>query len=827
MAGLIVIGVSALLLLIVVERMQTQAQVDIQRYHNEERARVREILRERVATACTLLQSASRQTDTVDLDHPAVVRTLTQIQSLRYDEGIGYIWIHSREKPVPRMIMHPIFPHLNGTALTDARYADETGRNPFVAMNRLCDSANQGIVRYGWPRPGAASSTETDNKISFVKAFEPLGLVVGSGAYLRDIDHMVARRSATMRRRINGLMRDIALMSFLTLTAALILVGYAARRIAEPLACLSMSIDTLSGDESLSVQRIAIRRKDEVGRLADGFNRMADRVHAALAGLRASNSLLDTKNKELLRANESLRSRSAELRASRERYYALFEGMPIGAAVYEPCNGGEDFTIREFNAAAEKMDFRGREHVVGSTLSEALPELVFDGIGNTIQSVYKSGKAVRREAVAIRMHGGLYWRDYFFYRLQSGEVVGMFEDITRRREAEHALKSSEKKYRAIFESITDVYYRTDIRGAIVLISPSVYRLYGYAPEDIIGVSVECFYFNPEDRDPLLHRLWREGDIRDYELRLKQKNGAERWASLNVHLITGPENRVVGLEGVIRDVTDRKIAEERHALQQEQLRQADKLKSLGVLVAGVAHEINNPNNFISMSVDNMRVYWERILSSLEHANGSADAALDSAAVQTFPRLFDAIAEGSRRIDTIVRNLKDFARKDPGAMSGVVNVNFAVNASLLICNNLLKKATDRLDISLDPQVPFIRGNEQQIEQVVVNLLTNAAQALRARTERIGVETRYLPETNSVTIRISDEGAGLTGVEQDRLFDPFYTTKREIGGTGIGLSISYSIVKEHCGEIAIESAPGAGACATVTLPGATRAYWEAACV
>lgn len=282
--------------------------------------------------------------------------------------------------------------------------------------------------------------------------------------------------------------------------------------------------------------------------------------------------------------------------------------------------------------------------------------------------------------------------------------------------------------------------------------------------------------------------------------------------------------------VARDVTERRRAEEALRIQQQQLIQADKLASLGILVSGLAHEVNNPNNFILLNARILGRAWEDVLPILDrYYEKNGDFVLAgmpfSEARKEIGRLVSGIAQGGERIQKIVRNLKDFARPDPGGRSERVDMNAVVESAILILNNLIRSSTRRFSLELARGLPPVRGNFQQLEQVVINLVANACQAIGSPDRSVSVATLAASGQGPVMVRVTDEGEGIPPQNLDRVFDPFFTTKRDAGGTGLGLSVSYRIVEEHGGTLAFESEPGRGTTVHLSLPADSTAGSEEA--
>jgi polar amino acid transport system substrate-binding protein len=273
----------------------------------------------------------------------------------------------------------------------------------------------------------------------------------------------------------------------------------------------------------------------------------------------------------------------------------------------------------------------------------------------------------------------------------------------------------------------------------------------------------------------------------------------------------------------REVADRKHAEEELRLNQQQLVQADKMAALGVLVSGVAHEINNPTGLILLDLPLLkRAHRDTAAILEEHYHDEGDFPLAgipySEMKHEIPRMLDEMQEGAQRIKRIVNDLKDFARRDDAGDKILLDLNEVVRTALRLVEPTIRRSTDDCRTDFARELPPVLGNAQRIEQVVVNLVLNACQALPHMEKGITVSTRYNRSTGNVILVVRDEGSGIAPEHLSRLTDPFFTTKRDSGGTGLGLSVSAGIVKEHGGEISFASAPGSGTTVTLSLPAAT---------
>ncbi len=271
---------------------------------------------------------------------------------------------------------------------------------------------------------------------------------------------------------------------------------------------------------------------------------------------------------------------------------------------------------------------------------------------------------------------------------------------------------------------------------------------------------------------------------------------------------------------IEEIIARKNAEDQAKVQQQQLVQLDKLAAMGTLVTGVAHEINNPNNFVMLNAPLLEEVFQSTLPILEEyyfENG--DFLLGGLQYtdmrEKVPLLFSGILEGAKRIKGIVDSLKDYARIEVPDQKKPVDTNEIVRSALRLIDNLIKKTTKNLSVVYGEDLPRVQGSFQRLEQVVVNLIQNACEALPDREKGIHISTQYLLSEHNVEVIVRDEGVGISKNVLSRITDPFFTTKRNMNGTGLGLSVSSGIAKEHEGALNFVSSPGKGTTATLVLP------------
>ncbi|MCP3940605.1 MAG: two component system sensor protein [Desulfobacteraceae bacterium] len=256
------------------------------------------------------------------------------------------------------------------------------------------------------------------------------------------------------------------------------------------------------------------------------------------------------------------------------------------------------------------------------------------------------------------------------------------------------------------------------------------------------------------------------------------------------------------------------------LREKQMIQADKMSSLGILVAGVAHEINNPATFLMLNAPNLKKAWYAFIPILDtHFNDNPTVRVCNMTYLELRKrielMLSGIQDGSARIKEIISELKDFTRSSDARMDYEVDVNQVVAKSMDLTSVILKKSTFLLSVEYGENLPRVRGNFGKLQQVMINLLVNAGQALEHSDQSIHVLTRLSDHKGFLIIEVIDTGPGITQNDLKKMKDPFFTTRRDEGGTGLGLSISEKIISDHSGVLEFSSPPGQGLTARIILP------------
>ncbi len=503
------------------------------------------------------------------------------------------------------------------------------------------------------------------------------------------------------------------------------------------------------------------------------------------------------------------------LRASEERFIKVFQSNPIPMTIATIDEG----RLIDVNERAIELSGYSREEMVGRTSIEiglwAYPEERDRLIAQLLKTGLLRDGLAHFRTKAGKVAPALWSADRV--RLGENEVLlTTIHDISLQVEAQEKLRQSEEKYRLLAENVTDVIWTADLNLALTYVSPSSERVFGWSPSEWMSLPLGDFLLpaSLETVSRLRHEeiddarpIGSEGPrVITAELELYRKDGSTGWYEVSSHVIRDDDGRPLSLIGVTRDIAERKDAEEQKARLEQQLRQAQKMEAVGTLAGGIAHDFNN------------------ILFAII---GYAELCLQDIVDEESRWNLTQILSACSRAKALVNQILAFSRQVEQERRPLDIVPLAKEAVKFLRSSL--PAT--IDLSLDARVTngVILGDATQIHQVLMNLCTNAAHAMRASGGRLRIlidnaspPAGLLPDRTDgirpegfLHLGVSDTGQGIEPAQLNRIFDPFFATKAPGEGTGLGLSVVYGIVKSLGGTIGVNSTPGRGSTFDIYLP------------
>mgnify|MGYP006284012909 CR=1 FL=1 len=385
-------------------------------------------------------------------------------------------------------------------------------------------------------------------------------------------------------------------------------------------------------------------------------------------------------------------------------------------------------------------------------------------------------------------------------------ILSIARDITERKQAEQQLRENEEKYRRLVENLNEVIYTLDEKGRITYVSPSVEPVSGYNTSELLGKQFIEFV-HPEDKEGRLEQFHKSlSDINEpSEYRFLTKDNQVVWVRTTSRPLM-KQGEVTGIQGILVDITERKKAEQERDRLQAQLRQSQKMEAIGTLAGGIAHDFNNilasVLGYTELSIDEVEK------GSLLHQNLSQ------------------VLTAGNRAKGLVKQILDFGRKEGHEFMLTPIVPLVKEALKMLRSTFPASIAIRENISIEQGV--VHAEPTQLHQVMVNLATNAKQAMSYEGGILEVSLQSVnfdedlrekaPEMqpgNYVRISVSDTGCGISEQNLDRIFEPYFTTSETGTGTGLGLSVVHGIVRAHKGHITVSSEPGKGTTFHVYLP------------
>ncbi len=566
-----------------------------------------------------------------------------------------------------------------------------------------------------------------------------------------------------------------------------------------------------SSDEHLG-EEIPLPSGRELKDLAIAFNSMSKSLRYHVNNLE---TLIKERTSELSNANENLKieigarkKSEQEVRVSEEKFKNLFDNMDSGVAVYTAKNNGEDFIFQDLNKAGEQMDRTSKEKIIGRSVLETFPAVKDFGLFDVFQRVWKTGKPEQHPIAVYKDERIAGWRDNFVYKLPSGEIVTIYSDETERKKAAEELRESEERYRALFERSLELVYLCDFGGKFIDANDAALGMLGYTRDEITSLNFESLL--TKDQLPLAVRTAEEilktGSQKEVvEYKLRRKDGDYVYVE-SMGAIIYRDGKPFAIQGIARNITERRRSEEQRLKLEAQLLQSQKMEAVGTLAGGIAHDFNN---ILAIILGNA----EMASNDVPNWNPASESLKE-------------IRRASIRAKDMVQQLLAFSRK-ADEVSIPINMAPIIKESLAMLKHAIPTSVEfKQRISDDPC--SIMGDISQINQIVMNLAINAADAMSEEGGLLEVtlEKIILQEEKAcfdwvlspgpyVRLRMRDTGEGIEPKIIDRIFDPYYTTKEVGKGTGMGLSVVHGIVKRHGGGIRVESGLGKGTLFEIYFP------------
>jgi PAS domain S-box-containing protein len=507
------------------------------------------------------------------------------------------------------------------------------------------------------------------------------------------------------------------------------------------------------------------------------------------------------------------------LKESRQQFSDIINFLPDATFVID-----KDGKVIAWNRAMEDMTGIAAPDILGKDNYEyALPfygerrPILIDLVFAHHQEIEKRYVAAQRgdgvisgEAYMTALGGGgvyLYGKASALFDSR-GNVVGAIEsirDISDRKRMEEALAEAETKYRSIFEnSITGIYQST-IEGRFLSLNNAFARILGYeSPEEVLNTVNDIarqIYVNPERRSELLRLIEEQGVAQEFEVQIRRKDKSDAWVTLSVRAVPDKSGGSIHLEGTAQDITDRKLLA-------SQLYQAQKMEAIGTLAGGIAHDFNN---ILAPIIG----YSELSLNAIPQDN----------------RLYhniEQILRSAVRARDLVKQILTFSRKAEQEHKPV-QVSILIKETLKLIRSTLPSTIEiRQALDEDAIESIVTADPTQIHQVLMNLCANASHAMREHGGTLSISLKNVAIDESarrdladlepgpcLKLTVADTGHGIDESVRQRIFEPYFTTKGQSEGTGLGLALTYGIVKSLSGAISVFSEPGKGTTFDVYLP------------
>jgi PAS domain S-box-containing protein len=637
-----------------------------------------------------------------------------------------------------------------------------------------------GTIVYPWVNPELG---ETKPRLKMLKFtyFKPWDWIIAAGSYE---DEIFGSLYATERFVLVAVLLALGFSFFLTVTLSMVLT--------KPIRELTEATSKMVGGD-LS-QRVKVHGADEIGMLGTSFNRVISQIQNYTSNL-----------------EKMVEARTQELKESREEYRELSHFLnSILDSATEYGIVALDFygKIIEFNKGAEKLFGYRKEEVIdreniGITIP---PEDREKGIQELMSRRTRAEGVCELEMNRVRKTGARFpalTTVTAIMEPSSGSAVGFVEiirDVTVRKSLERELRETKEFLENIMESSVDGILTTDLKGKLTYSNRAMEEMLQCRREDILGTHISRFYVRGIHQAREIMTLLQAAERADnYIMEVRTLAGRHLSILTSLFLLRNEDNVIIGTAGIFKDITEQKQLEAKLKAAQARLVEASKMRALGELVAGVAHELNNPlmasQTILHVIMRNAPEDWperERL---------------------------ELIRKCNDRIGKIVDHLREFSRQTKPELQSI-DVHQPIENALMITGQQLLNHGISLVRQLAPDLPKILGDANQLEQVFLNLIANARDAIDdggGQKKELTITTGLSEDEGapSILVSIKDTGVGIPPENMEKIFEPFFSTKPVGKGTGLGLSLCYGIVEAHGGRIDIKSQVGEGTKVRITLP------------
>lgn len=562
------------------------------------------------------------------------------------------------------------------------------------------------------------------------------------------------------------------------------------------------------------MEDISERKKTEEA-LLTSFKELELKVKKRTAGL---STAIEVINKEIRARNRVEKA----LRESEEKFRAQYKNIPVPTYTWE--NVGDDFILVDYNDAAVEITEGKIDTVLGRKASELYaedPEIFSDML-----KCYNEKTTVKREIVyKFRTTGKTKNLAVKYAYVLPSFVLVHTEDITERKRAESALMESEERYRMLVENQREGIGILDTNGVFIFCNPAAEEILGVPAGTLLGGSIGNFT-TPETMNFLKKqtKLHQAGERGSYEIEIvRASDGEKRLLNVTSSPWVDNQGKFVGSFGVFRDETERKMAMEekqRYFLARleaenklnEAIQLADRsasLASIGVLAAGITHEINQPLNAIMMNVESA-LYWE------EQNKGILP--------QFFIDTLNDISAGAKSIDSIIQHMRSFWVSPVSKRKEIIDFNQTVKNAITLTNRQIQRHGIKLKMDICEDTIKTKGVRVQLELIVINLLSNSIYSLdKVDTSEKSIKISTYTDNSRAILEVYDNGIGLPEDVGDKLFDPFFSTKKPGEGMGLGLAIVKMFMDRFEGKIVARNNEEGGATFLLSFPTTAKSNGE----